>query len=125
MRPRVKPDMIPANMTRKHEIPAYTNHHTDPNGIPSLPASWFRVSNRVTVNVLTTLIAMVLFFFFGFSSFFSIFFSFVGPLFLSVQSGFNSWTRGGIKDLYVLMSRFHFHTWTTAEDDVDVASILF
>jgi len=37
MRPKVRPDMIPAKITRKQEIPAYTNHETDPNGIPSSP----------------------------------------------------------------------------------------
>lgn len=35
IRPRVRPDMIPAKRTRKQETPAYTNHDTDPNGISS------------------------------------------------------------------------------------------
>ncbi|KAG9151091.1 hypothetical protein Leryth_002672 [Lithospermum erythrorhizon] len=33
MRPKVRPDMIPANTTRKQEIPAYKYHITDPNAI--------------------------------------------------------------------------------------------
>jgi hypothetical protein len=28
-RPRVQPDMIPAKMARKHEIPAQMNHRTE------------------------------------------------------------------------------------------------
>lgn len=35
MRPKVSPDMIPAKRTKTQEIPAYTNHQTEPNGMPS------------------------------------------------------------------------------------------
>lgn len=37
MRPRVRPDMIPAKRTRKQEIPAQTNHHGVPKRISSAP----------------------------------------------------------------------------------------
>ncbi|KAF4368267.1 hypothetical protein G4B88_008571 [Cannabis sativa] len=33
--PRVRPDIIPANRTSKHETPAKTNHHGVPKGISS------------------------------------------------------------------------------------------
>jgi len=59
MRPRVRPDIMPAKRTSKHEIPAYMNHHTDPKGMPSLPSTgteWSRVNIRATINALTTLI---------------------------------------------------------------------
>lgn len=62
MRPRVRPDMIPAKMTRRQDIPAYTNHHTDPKGMPSGAPSW----SRFIINALTTFIVdpSLLFFFF-------------------------------------------------------------
>ena len=48
MRPRVRPDMIPAKRTRKQERPAYMNHHADPNAMPPTDSdSRFRVSIRV------------------------------------------------------------------------------
>ncbi|GER44751.1 essential meiotic endonuclease 1A, partial [Striga asiatica] len=42
MSPNVRPDIMPAKRTRKHEIPAYVNHNTVPNSIsaPSRAALW-------------------------------------------------------------------------------------
>lgn len=48
MRPSVSPDIMPANRTRKHEIPAYANHSIDPNGIDSAPSS--RPTIRAAIN---------------------------------------------------------------------------
>lgn len=60
MRPRVRPDMIPANRTRKHDNPAYTKNHTDPNAMlsPSESDSRFRASIRVAITAFNRFIAL-------------------------------------------------------------------
>lgn len=67
--PKVSPDIIPANRTRKHEIPAYRNHNADPNAIdpncnsdPTAAPSllfirlMFLVAIRIRATALTTCI---------------------------------------------------------------------
>jgi len=69
MRPRVRPDMIPAKHTRKQQMPAYAIHVTDPKGMLSLARDmWSRVNIRLTVNAFSkfTIVMIKVFFFFFF-----------------------------------------------------------
>lgn len=58
IRPRVNPDIIPANKTRKQEIPAYINHQIDPNSI-SAP----NPLSRVIIRAISTAFSKSIFFF--------------------------------------------------------------